>query len=235
MPIKSEEQQAILLLHRQRERLIASRTACINQTRSLLLEFGIVLPKSRAGFKAQLPLLQEQALHPVILSMLTDVEDELQGLDKQIKQIDAKFQCTTKQNAAAKIMRSIPGIGPLIASAYSAAIDKGQAFKNGRDLGVWLGLTPLQHAPGNINRLGGITKRGDGYLRKQLIHGARTVVNHADKKDDDLSRWIVSLVERRGKNKAVVATAHRLARLMWILLHKNEGYVPQFSQQGITA
>jgi len=233
VPIKSEQQQAILLLHRQRERLIAARTACINQTRSLLLEFGIVMPKSVAEFKTHLPKLLDEALHPIIQLMLSDVDKELRRLDKQIQSIEVTFKETTAQNPVATVMRSIPGIGPLIASAFSAAIDKGQAFNNGRDLGVWLGLTPLQYASGNINRLGGITKRGDGYLRKQLIHGARTVVQHAHKKDDDLNRWITELKARRGINKTVVATAHRLARLMWILLQKNECYTPQFNQREV--
>ena len=233
VPVKSEQQQAILMLHRLRERLIAARTACINQTRSLLLEFGIVMPKSLAEFRAHIPKLADSPLHPLIQLMLSDVDKELRRLDKQVQHIEAKFKETTEQNPVATVMRSIPGIGPLIASAFSAAIDKGQAFSNGRDLGVWLGLTPLQYASGNINRLGGITKRGDGYLRKQLIHGARTVVQHAHKKDDDLNRWITELKARRGINKTVVATAHRLARLMWILLQKNECYTPQFTQKAV--
>ncbi|MBE0370521.1 hypothetical protein PAUR_b0579 [Pseudoalteromonas aurantia 208] len=93
-------------------------------------------------------------------------------------------------------------------------------------ISVWLGLTPRQYASGETNRLGTITKRGDGYLRKQLIHGARTVVNHAHKKDDDLNLWVTAIKQRRGVNKAAVAMAHRLARLMWILLQKNEYYRP---------
>lgn len=234
VPIKSEQQQAILVLHSYRERLMSAQTACITQTRSLLLEFGLVIPKSVAGFNTHLPILKDQALHPILLSLLADVEQQMRALDEKLKQIKQQLQSLNNQNAAAKIMCSIPGIGSINASAYSAAIDKGQAFKNGQELGGWLGLTPRQYASGNTNRLGSITKRGNRYLRKQLVHGARAIVNHAHKKDDDLNRWITELVKRRGRNKAVVATAHRLARLMWVLLQKNECYVPQYRQQGAT-
>ena len=123
---------------------------------------------------------------------------------------------------------SIPGVGPIIASAFAASIDKGQAFNNPKELAVWLGLTPRQFASGVKSVNAGITKRGNRYLRKQLIHGARTIINHASKKNVDLSRWITQLKERKHACCTVVATAHKLARLMWILLHKQTMYQPQY-------
>lgn len=230
VPVKTEHQQAILALHRYRERLIHNRTACINQTCGLLLEFGIVIKKSLKSFRATIADLLNRNLHGALNLLLRDVYEEMQKLDANIKNVEAQFKQFNEQNQAAQIIQSIPGIGIINASALSATIDKGQAFSNKKELAVWLGITPRQYASGETNKMGGITKRGDRYLRKQLIHGARTVVNHAHKKQDDLNKWINALVERRGKNKAVVATAHRLARLMWILLQRNEPYKAQYTQ-----
>lgn len=230
VPIKTEHQQAILALHRYRERLIHNRTACINQTCGLLLEFGIVIKKSLKQFRSTITDLINSDLHPAIHLLLKDVVEEMKKLDANIKNIETQFKQFNEQSPAAKIIQSLPGIGVINASALSATIDKGQAFLNQKSFAVWLGITPRQYASGETNKMGGITKRGDNYLRKQLIHGARTVVNHAHKKNDDLNKWITALVERRGKNKAVVATAHKLARLMWILLQKNEPYKAKFTQ-----
>ena len=233
VPVKTEHQQSILALHRQRERLVTARTATVNQTRSLLLEFGVSITGHCKTFKRELhQQLDNESLTPVFKNILNDVIDELTAFDQQIKSIEQVIKQFNDQSPVAKIFLSLPGIGLINASAYSASIDRGQAFNSADDLAVWLGLTPKQTASGNVNRLGSITKRGDCYLRKQLIHGARAVVNHAHKKDDDLNRWITALKERRGRNKAVVATARRLARLMWILLQKNTLYVPQFTQTG---
>ncbi|MBD1582881.1 IS110 family transposase [Pseudoalteromonas sp. S16_S37] len=232
VPVKTEQQQAVLIPHRMRERVLSARTACINQTRSLLLEFGIDIPQSYNKFKQELRGLLTHSLQPAVLLMISEVCDELTCFERKIHLLDDLFKQENTRSEAAQIIQSIPGIGLINTSAFVASIDKGQAFKSAKEFAVWLGLTPSQYASGNTNRLGSITKRGDGYLRKQLIHGARTVVTHANKKDDDLSRWITTLKQRRGHNKAVVATAHRLARLMWILLQKNEPYRPQYTQQG---
>ncbi|WP_138675987.1 transposase, partial [Pseudoalteromonas aurantia] len=124
-------------------------------------------------FKKHIHELLSQDVQPVIRLMLLEVQQELESYDKKIKLMDTLFQQTNTHNTSAEIMQSIPGIGPIIASAFSASIDKGQAFKSAKDFSVWLGLTPRQYASGETNRLGTITKRGDKYLRKQLIHGAR--------------------------------------------------------------
>ncbi|MBT1443337.1 IS110 family transposase [Shewanella sp. JM162201] len=231
VPIKTENQQSIMALHRQRDRLIAGRTACVNQTRSLLLEFGVIIHSPLKTFRrALLEQLDNPALPPLFRLTLNDVIDELAAFDVRLGRILGLIKQLNDQSEAAQILLSLPGVGPIIASAFSACIDKGQAFSSADELPVWLGLTPRQYASGNTNRLGNITKRGDGYLRKQLIHGARTVVSHAHKKQDDLSRWVSAIKARRGINKAVVATARRLARLMWILLQRQTRYQPQFGQ-----
>ncbi len=232
VPIKSEVQQTILSLHRLRERLIAARAACINQTHSLLLEFGVSTPCNFRKFSQELTEhLDNPSLHPVFRLMLDEVMEELRVFDVRLKRINHLIDQFNEQSPTAQILMSLPGVGPIIASAFSASIDRGQAFTSPDELAVWLGLTPKQHASGSSNRLGGITKRGDCYLRKQLIHGARTIVYFAHKRQDDFSRWIVQLKARRGVNKTVVATARKLARLMWILLQKNTRYQPQFLKE----
>ena len=231
VPIKTMNQQGILTLHRQRERLIDGRRACVNQTRSLLLEFGVLISAKKKNFNSELQdLLESEAIPAVFRMTLNDLIDELAGFKVRIAHIESLIKQENNQSLVATILSSLPGVGMIISSAFSACIDKGQAFNSADDLAVWLGLTPKQYASGNTSRLGRITKRGDCYLRKQLIHGARTVVMHAHKKKDDLNLWITALKVRRGVNKTVVATARRLARLMWILLQKGSLYQPQFTQ-----
>jgi transposase len=146
--------------------------------------------------------------------------ERLNSIKKQLDELD---ECVDESESG-KILLSIPGIGVMNASALLASIDKGQAFNNPKEFAVWLGLTPKQHASGNISKMGGITKRGDRYLRKQLIHGARSVVSRAAKKTDPLSLWATKLRVTKPFNKVAVAVAHRLARLIWILLTRQERY-----------
>ena len=188
VPVKSEHQQEISCLHRIRERLIKNKTAMSNQARGLLSEFGVVFP---CGHKALLNGLTSvidnpqysHRLQDMVIDMLSEYDitlNRLKGIEKQLGEfVDA--------SESGKILRSIPGIGVINASAFLAAIDKGQAFNNPKEFAVWLGLTPKQHASGNISKMGGINKRGDRYLRKQLVHGARSVVSRAAKKTDPLS------------------------------------------------
>lgn len=228
VPIKTEHQQEISSLHRIRERLIKHKTAVSNQTRGLLSEFGVVINAGKVAFLVGLKAFitnetKSVRLRTMMANMLNEYEEllkRIEGIEKELKQYIA--QCPN-----GKILLSIPGIGFINASAILAAIDKGQAFNNPREFAVWLGLTPQQYASGNTSRMGGITKRGDRYLRKQLIHGARTVVCHAKKKTDQLNVWATKLRERKNFNQTVVAMAHRLARLIWILLQRQELYTPQ--------
>jgi transposase len=229
VPIKTEAQQEILMLHRIRERLIKQRIACTNQIRGLLIDFGISFPPGHSAFeRAMWDLMDEQHLRPLVKLMVSETYDEYQGLSKRLKQLNSLILQFVEKDPNGKILLSIPGVGPIIASAFVAAIDKGQAFNNPKEFAVWLGLTPKQFASGNRSVNGGITKRGDCYLRKQLIHGARTVVSHASKKNDDLNIWVTQLRSRKSICCTVVATAHRLARLMWILLQKQTMYQAQF-------
>ena len=231
VPVKSEHQQEISCLHRIRERLVKNKTAMSNQARGLLSEFGVVFP---CGHKALLNGLASVIDNPQyshrLQDMVIDMLNEYNTTFKRLKDIEKQLGEFVDDSESGKILRSIPGIGVINASALLAAIDKGQAFNNPKEFAVWLGLTPKQHASGNISKMGGITKRGDRYLRKQLIHGARAFVCRAAKSTDPLALWAMKLRATKPFNKVAVAVAHRLARLIWILLTRQERYCAESSQ-----
>ena len=163
--------------------------------------------------------------------VIADLYTEFNQISKRISSIEAKLKHYVAQNNHCSIISSIPGIGVINASALIASIDRGQAFNNPKEFGVWLGLSPKQYASGERSKLAGISKRGDRYLRTQLIHAARATKKWAKHRDDQLSLWIKQLEERIGKHKATVAVAHKLARLIWILLTKQQHFVPQYPQK----
>jgi transposase len=144
-----------------------------------------------------------------------------------LKEIEKTLKLSVKEGELGKILLSIPGIGYLNASAFIASIGSGQAFATAREFAVWLGITPKQFASGNKSVMAGISKRGNGYLRKLLIHGARAIVSRAGNKQDSLSLWINQLRARKSYNCTAVATAHKLARIMWTLLQKQCHFTPQ--------
>lgn len=225
VPVKSEHQQKISCLHRIRERLVKNKTAMSNQARGLLSEFGAVFPCGQNALLNGLTSVIDNAqysqrLQDMVKQMLSEYNTTIERLKSIKKQLDEFVD----ESESGKILRSIPGVGVINASALLAAIDKGQAFNNPKEFAVWLGLTPKQHASGNISKMGGITKRGDRYLRKQLVHGARALVSRAAKSTDPLSLWATKLRVTKPFNKVAVAVAHRLARLIWILLTRQEHY-----------
>jgi transposase len=225
VPIKTEHQQEISCLHRICERLSKNKVTLSNQSRGLLSEFGVVFPCSHKALlnwlKSVLDNAQySQRLQDMVKEMLSVYNITIERLNSIKKQLD---ECVDESESG-KILLSIPGIGVMNASALLAAIDKGQAFNNPKEFAVWSGLTPKQHASGNTSKMGGITKREDRYLRKQLVHGARSVVSRAAKKTDPLSLWATKLRVTKPFNKVEVAVAHRLARLIRILLTRQERY-----------
>jgi transposase len=227
VPVKTEHQQEVLMLHSIRERLIAQRNALSNQTRGLLTDFGFVFSKGHAAFLEGLSALLDTELSSVKRLVIQQLLDDYKRLREQQTQIETELKRFITQSPAAQILLSLPGVGPIIASAVAASVDKAQAFKNAKDFAVWLGLTPKQSASGHRSRMGGITKRGNNYLRKQIIHGARTLLRGSGKKQDALNLWICELRCRKHVNCVVVAIAHRLARLMWVLLSRHSMYQAQ--------
>lgn len=227
VPIKSVEQQDIQSLHRMRERYIAQRTALINQTRGLLSEYGIIAPQGHKAFCILLQAVSEpeaRALSALLKLQLHQIAEEYQALTGRIKALTATLADVAANNPLCQVLLTIPGIGVINATAIVSAIGNGSQFANGREFAVWLGLTPRRSSSGETARSGGITKRGNRYLRKQLIHGARGLLFHGKRKTDSLSQWVNQLVARRGVPKACVALAARLARLSWVLLQRQTPY-----------
>jgi transposase len=163
-------------------------------------------------------------LTPLSREVIRELAEELVVLDERVTRADALVQRVFTQSAACRKLAQVEGIGPVVATALVAAVGKATEFANGRHLAAWLGLVPRQHSTGGKERLLGISKRGDRYLRTLLIHGARATVHHARRKTDARSRWIVSLEHRRGKNIATVAIANKNARIAWALLTSDAEY-----------
>ena len=227
VPVKSVDQQGILCLHRVRQGFIEERTATINRLRGLLSEFGVVLPLKadtvRQRAHAALEDLPGGAKHA-----LGDLLAHLTTLDTRVAEYDVHLREVARADARSRRLMTMPGIGPTTASALVAAIGSGHEFEGGRQLAAWLGLVPGQYSSGGKIRLGYITKAGDAYLRTLLILGARSVLAsaHAKSKTDRLSRWAVSVQERRGYGKALVAIAAKNARMAWAMLAKGEAFRP---------
>lgn len=234
VPIKSQAQQDLQAIHRIRAQLIKSRTAQSNQIRGLLGEYGIVLPKGLSRLRAELPWVLEDAANGLSVTarrFIADLAARLSELDERIVQYDKEIQREFKQNDAARRIEQVEGVGPLVATAIVSAVGDATEFKNGRQLSAWLGLVPKQRSTGGKTVLLGISKRGDTYIRTLLIHGARSVVSYADRKqkDDQKSRWLRQLKARHGTNGAAVALANKNARIIWALLTQGTNYQPGYA------
>jgi transposase len=227
VPIKRVEQQDLHALHRVRERLIKARTALVNEIRGLLNESGIILPQSLTTFRALIvdQLDKEQAkLTTLSAEVFWHLDDEFRALETRLKYDDEKLATIGQAHPECQRLQTIPGIGPVTATALIAALGDVTQFKNGRQLAAWLGLVPREHSTGGKPRLLGMSKRGNLYLRKLLVHGARATLRWIETTDDARSRWLRALVARRGKNRAAVALANKNARMVWALLAHNQEY-----------
>ena len=226
--LKSQEQLDMQTLHRSRDRLVGERTALINQLRAILLERGIIAPQGKRKLEQFLVgLMDEQGgagLSPRMIMLVADARAQWTELDRRIAAFDAEFIRWVKENEDARRLTTIPGVGPTIASALIAAIGKAETFEHGRDLAAWLGLVPRQRTTGGKPRLMGISKRGNKYLRKLLIHGARAALPHVAERDTSLGRWAKGLLARVHPNVAVVALADKLARICWAVLRSRQGF-----------
>lgn len=226
VPIKNLEQQDVLLLHRARELAVKQRTAQANQIRGLLSEYGVVIPKGISHISKLAIILEENAekLTPMARNIFNDLYEQFKHVDVQVACYEKKISHSAKQNPLCREVMKIEGIGPITASATVATIGDATIFKNGREVSAWLGLVPKQHSSGNKIRLGGITKRGDRYVRKLLIHGARAEVNVCERKSDMKSLWLTDKKKRCGFNKASVALANKNARMIWAIMATGECY-----------
>lgn len=227
IPVKSIEQQSMLCVHRLREGIKADRTACINRIRGLLAEFGLVVAQGADQLQGVLSEMLEDAgneLGTLARLALQRAQAQWHELDAHMAWCDERIAAHAKVNPAVKAAASLMGIGPVGASAVVATVGDFKQFKNGAQFGAWIGLTPKQHSSGGKNTLGGITKRGDTYLRTLLIQGAKSAVMTAHRRQDRISTWALALRERSGWQKAVVALANKNARILWAVMTKGEAF-----------
>jgi transposase len=215
-------QTDMIQVHRLLERMIRQRTALINQLRGFLSEYGVVVNRGREKLSTVMPELLEEAdngLSPASRKLFQAIYAEWQQMDKAIEQVEQALEAHAKADEPAQRLMQMRGVGVKIATAMIAQVGNGHGYKSGRHCSANLGLIPRERSSGGIQKLGGITKRGNGYLRRLLIQGAWSVVRYAERNDDRLSRWARQLLERRGKHKAVVAVANKMARIMWSMLY----------------
>ncbi|MCT8860486.1 IS110 family transposase [Shewanella xiamenensis] len=224
---KTVEQQDIQSLLRIRERLVENRTANCNQLRGFLAEYGLIIAKTRRQLMLAIPLILEDAdneLSTVARGFIQRLYEFQLYLNEQIDQVAQDILALAQAMPLYSLLLTIPGVGPIVASTLLASINEVNDFKNGRQLAAWLGLTPSQYSSGTTNRLGKITKRGNQTLRRLLIHGARTVVNWCDKKDDSLSLWLQRLKQRQHVCKVTVALANKMARMVFVVMSRGQAF-----------
>lgn len=226
VPVKTEEAQAVLTLHRARELLVAERIALSNQIRGLLGEFGILVPGGMARLRRAMLEIGTGQRHLPVLAKQTigELYERMLDQEKKAQEYERQITLLARQSEAASRLMQIEGIGPITASAMVANVTDAKLFKSGREFAAWLGLTPNQHSSGGKSRLGSITKRGDVRLRTLLIHGTRVALMHAAKKEDRKSRWVMELKSRSCNNVAAVALAAKHARIIWAMLARGTEY-----------
>jgi transposase len=227
VPIKSAAQQAELLHHRARDLLVRQRTMLINALRGHLGEFGIIAPAGRHHVPDLLNLLQDadDAEVPALArEALRSLIAELHALEQRIEAIEEVIIREHKTNAVSRRLATIPGIGPITASAMAATITDPTAFKSGRELAAWIGLTPRQHSSGGKQKLGRVSKQGDRYLRRLLTVGATAVMRRLSGKTDGHSAWISALLGRRPFRLVSLAVANKMARIAWAVMVRQEDY-----------
>ena len=223
--IKTEDQLDLQALHRVRDRLVSRRTAVINQIRAFLLERGITFRRGRQHLAQQMPLILEDAeqnFSPLLRQLLNQLWQEWKTLTSQIEATTRRIETIAQEHAVCQRLQQLPGVGPLIATAMWAAVGNGSAFAKGRDFAAWLGLVPRQHSTGGKAKLLGISKRGNPYLRRLFIHGARAIFGQAQREKLALHTWMSQLEARMHRNVAIVAVANKLARMAWAVLVKGE-------------
>jgi transposase len=225
--IKSVEQQAILSWHRMRQGWIEERTAVLNRVRGLLAEFGLLPARGAAALLKALPVLSTQTDVPdSIRALLMEAHSQVLSIAQRIERCDAVIGAHVRTSEAARRVVALTGVGPLTASALAATVVDAKTFRNGRQFGAWLGLTPKQHSSGGKARLGAVSKRGDVYLRTLLVQGARSALQSAlraaPERASHLQRWIGALYGRTGYHKTLVAIANKHARMLWAMLARDE-------------
>jgi transposase len=221
--IKTTAQVDLQALHRVRDRLVANRTQLICQMRAFCLEYGIAMRQGAGVFKLDIARIladQSNDLTSTMRAILTELWEEFAILDSRQLAVTRQVEAIASRLDAARRLMTIPGIGPLSATAIIAAVGDGRQFTKARDLTAWLGLVPRQNSTGDKTTLLGISKRGNPYLRRLIIHGARSCVTHLNREHDKIGEWLNQLEQRMHRNKVIVAFANKIARMVWAVLTK---------------
>ncbi len=230
-PVKSAEQQSVLMVHRARELLVRQRTMVINALRGHCGEFGIVVARGACNISRLIAVIEDRCdarLPDLAREVLGVLVDQLRMVQARIAGLEKKLKAWHRSNEASRRLETVPGIGLITATALVATIGDGSQFRSGRQLAAWLGLVPRQHSSGGRDRLGRISKRGDGYLRRLLVHGARAVLRWSRPDKGARSTWQQALLARRPVNVVLVAMANKTARIVWAMLTRDETYNPMF-------
>lgn len=227
VPVKSCERQALLMQHKTRDLLVRHRTALINALRGHLAEFGIVAPRGAIGVKAALEALHsaQDDLPVPAMQALEHIRKQLEELSEKIAELDRIIMRWCRNDAAARRLMTIPGVGSLTAAAIAASVGDAAEFKSARQFAAWLGLTPRQNSSGGKERLGRISKQGDRTIRRLLVVGATAVVRRA-RLDAPSFPWITRLLDRKPARLVSVAIANKTARIAWAILSREEMYRP---------
>jgi transposase len=225
--VKSAEQQSVLTLHRARELLVRQRTMLINALRGHCGEFGIVVAQGASKVTALIEMIEypEDERFPALArAALGPLVEQLRMAQIQILDLEKKLMAWHRTNEASRRLEAIPGVGVITATALVATIGDASQFHSGRQLAAWLGLVPRQHSSGGKERLGRISKRGDGYIRRLLVHGARADLRWSKHRKERRSIWQESLLARRPTNVVLVAMANKTARVVWAMLSRGEPF-----------
>src|SRR6266446_6768853 len=232
VPVKTPEQQAVLALHRARQGFVKARTAQANQLRGLLAEFGIVIPKGIRHLPQRVPEILEDGENGLpghARQLFAGLLEHFRELDRRVAELEKDIVLWHRNNEHSRKLEKIAGIGPITASALVASIGDARTLQSARQAAAWVGLVPRQHSSGGKDRLLGISKRGDVYLRTLLIHGARSVVRRVEAQADHSNGWLKALLNRRNKNVAAVALANKNVRIAWALLAKDRDYQANYA------
>jgi transposase len=223
--VKTVDQQSVLMLHKVRDLLVRQRTMLINALRGHLAEFGIVAARGPGGVTAAIMTLHEAQddLPDLARQVLHGLIDQMRVIGAEIAKAEKRIMAWHRASEASRRLATIPGIGPITASAIAAAVPDATLFRSGRQFAAWLGLTPRAHSSGGKQRLGGISKQGDGYIRRLLVIGATAVIRFA-RQNNASKTWAARLLERKPARLVSVALANKTARIAWAILARNQSY-----------
>jgi transposase len=227
VPIKTPEQQSVLMVHRTRHLFVRQRTSLINAMRAHMAEFGIVAGVGRNGVEKLLELIskgEDERIPPVARECLMSLAAQLELVKRQILEADRRVRAWHRTSKTSKRLEAIPGVGPLVATALVASVPDPSVFRSGRDLSAWIGLVPKQNSTGGKERLGSISKAGNRYLRQLLVVGALSVIRRAKQLGYTRHPWLVRLMARRSTKVAAIALANKIARIAWAMMARNESY-----------